>query len=183
MITQTLNKDGLTRGQAVAAAGVGMAAAYMLKPFAKQFVNELLWDGAELGELSPHDDNSLRDPRNLTGMIVSLAVGAVCRRSAAALIKNGPELISSWGEEIMKHGGKVLCRMHDTIAEAGSSVLDFAKDAIGLNTDVAADAATEVISTGGDAAVEATSALASAGSEAGSGFFSDLVEKMGDLIS
>ena len=41
MTSQKLNKEGLTKEQAIAATGVTLLAGWMLRPIAKQFVNEV----------------------------------------------------------------------------------------------------------------------------------------------
>lgn len=162
MTTHKVNKDGLTRGQAIAVTGIAAISGYMIKPFAKEFVNNLLWDGAdaEFGEHSPVN------PQSITGFIVSGVVRAVCKKSATVVVKHGPELISEWGGEIMRNGGKALSHMHDTIADAGSSVLAFAKDAIGLNSDTAMEVATSVVTVGSDTAMDAAADAAAAASAA-----------------
>lgn len=180
--------DGLTRGQKVAVGVATLCGGLLLKPFAKAFVNELLWEGADVSDLSGDGREPIGGVKSITGLIVSLAVGAVCKRSATAIIKNGPELLSSWGNEIMTHGGKALCRMHDTLADAGSNVLDFAKDALGLNADVTMGVADTAASVAGDAAGEALmsglglAAEESSGEVAGT-VFEKFTEMLGETLS
>lgn len=175
--------------QGIAIAGMTAVGTTVLTPF----ITELIGDTTNAAGLTETDVDDAVSGASLKNIMIRLAVGCACRKSAAAVVNHAPKLMSEWGDEIMKHGGEMLSRLGEPLKDAAANALDVAKDALGLEdaAELAAEGAGAVadefaasiaeeplftaVEAGADAAGEAVS-------ETAEGFLSECLSKIGEML-